>query len=67
MPLTTSRNNPARMDIQIEFASDVRPDPDNVFKGIADALFENDKYLSGSFDYSYAKEGRVLVKITFKN
>lgn len=65
-PFTTSRSLPLRMDLEIEFANDVRPDPDNVFKGIADALFENDKYLmAGSFTsrMSEDKKGRVIVRI----
>jgi Holliday junction resolvase RusA-like endonuclease len=41
-------------------------DPDNVFKGIADALFKNDKFLDGSFvsDYAPDSKGRVEISIT---
>lgn len=55
-----------RMDLQIYWCSDAHADPDNVFKGIADALFENDKYLAGSFDFTQAidKKGKVDVTIT---
>lgn len=66
-PLTSSRDSPAKMDIMIMLANDIRPDPDNIFKGIADALFENDKYvMDGSFKtvYNPEKKGQVLVTIT---
>lgn len=65
-PLTTTKDHPARMDIEIEYANNQRPDGDNVFKGIADALFDDDKYLmAGSYvgSMSAEKKGRVLVKI----
>lgn len=53
------------MKLHIYFKDKTHGDSDNVFKGIADALFENDKYLSGSFDYSYDKENpRVEVWIS---
>lgn len=54
----------ACMDIYILFANKAHGDPDNIFKGIADALFVNDKFLSGSFDFGYDKESpRVEVRI----
>lgn len=56
----------ARMDMQIYFSNKAHADSDNVFKGIADALFENDKYLSGSFDFSYAQCAKVEVVIHFE-
>lgn len=65
-PLTTSKESHAKMEIEIYFTNDVRADCDNIFKGIADALFENDKYiLWGSFigKISPDKVGRVVVKI----
>jgi hypothetical protein len=65
-PLTTTRGSPARMDIEIEFANDARADCDNVYKGIADALFKNDKYLmDGSFKGTFAEDkiGKVKIKI----
>lgn len=53
------------MDIMVYFKDKTHADSDNVFKGIADALFENDKYLSGSFDFDYDKENpRVEVEIS---
>lgn len=52
------------MALLIYFKDKTHGDSDNIFKGIADALFENDKYISGSFDYDYDKENpRVEVVI----
>lgn len=67
-PLTTSAENPMRMDIEIEFSSDGRrPDPDNVFKGIADALFKNDKHLmAGSFVSKISPDKVGSVKVIIK-
>lgn len=55
-----------RMTLNIEFANKAHGDCDNIFKGIADALFMNDKHLVGSFDYEYSpyKEGSVYIEIT---
>jgi len=36
------------MDIRIKWANERRSDPDNVFKGIADSLFKDDKNVYGS-------------------
>lgn len=49
------------MNLQIEWADNKHADPDNVFKGIADALFENDKNLDGSFVTKMAQDGRGKV------
>lgn len=53
------------MRLIIVWANKAHADSDNVFKGIADALFMNDKYLVGEFDYTYGDVGRVEVTITF--
>ena len=54
----------ARMSIEIYWANEAHGDPDNVFKGIADALFVNDKNLGGSFEFEMDKKmPRVEVKI----
>jgi Holliday junction resolvase RusA-like endonuclease len=65
-----------RLDVMIYFRFHRRSDPDNVFKGIADALCpggkygqemglcENDKYFIGEFDFEIDKESpRVEVEI----
>lgn len=65
-PLTTKASEKARMDIKIFWMNGVHGDPDNIFKGIADSLFRNDKFLDGSFESCHAADGRgkVEVKIT---
>lgn len=63
-PIALGKKFKIRMDLMIYFKDDVRSDPDNVFKGIADALFENDKYVAGSFDYEFAEKGRVEALLT---
>lgn len=65
-PIVESKRK-VRMDIMIDWHSDGHGDCDNIFKGIADALFTNDKYVVGTFDYRYPedKQGAVEVLITF--
>lgn len=54
------------MMIDIYFANKKHGDPDNIFKGIADSLFGDDKYVAGSFDFDYDKENpRVEVALLF--
>lgn len=67
-PLTTKASEKARMDIKIFWMNGVHADPDNVFKGIADALFKNDKFLDGSFESGYTPDakGRVEVSVTLE-
>jgi Holliday junction resolvase RusA-like endonuclease len=56
------------MALGIHYRSDARrPDPDNVWKGIADALFKQDRNVVGSFDFAFDAEApRVEVKITWE-
>lgn len=61
-PINTGKNK-VRMDIVTTFVDDTHGDSDNIFKGIADALFVNDKYLSGSFDFQYGKQPVVDITI----
>lgn len=65
-PLTTKHSEIARMDIKIFWMNGIHGDPDNIFKGIADALFKNDKFLDGSFESrnSLDGKGRVDIEIT---
>ena len=60
-------NEKIYVNLKIEWKNDtsVRGDCDNIFKGIADALFVNDKYVAGSFDYETSKtnNGKVYVEI----
>jgi len=54
------------MNIQIFWHGENHGDPDNVFKGIADALFADDKHLDGSFNSQHQKgDPRVEVCIVF--
>lgn len=50
-PIVLDSDERARMDIQIQFSGRSHGDPDNVWKGIADALFVNDSRLDGSFTH----------------
>ena len=65
-PITLEKNQDACMDLKIYWADERHPDPENVFGSIADALFESDKHLDGSFEAGHnpEKKGRVEVKIT---
>ncbi len=66
-PIAISKEHPARVDIDIEYANEIRPDNDNVLKGVLDALFVNDKFvMAGSFKSLIAPDrvGRVKVKVT---
>jgi len=65
-PIKLTEEKTATMDIAIEWANKAHADCDNIFKGIADALFDNDKHItSGSFKscMSKSKHGQVLVRI----
>lgn len=55
----------AVMNIQILWKNGSHGDCDNIWKGIADALFQNDKHVAGSFQYEYSgdKVGKVEVEI----
>lgn len=53
-----------KMSLMIYFKDKTHADCDNIYKGIADALFTNDKYLAcGGIDYEYSDQGRVDVTI----
>lgn len=66
-PIALPRGARAQMDIRISWKNGAHADPENVFGAIADALFENDKNLAGSFDFELADDGvgRVAVDIRF--
>ena len=53
-----------RMDIKITWSSEVHGDPENIFGSIADALFENDKHLAGSFQYNHSPDKKARVDVT---
>ena len=62
-PLETSKECPAHMHVNIEWKNDVHADPEGVFGSIADALFSQDKYLSGSFEANPVPAGQGKVEI----
>lgn len=62
-PFTTNSGDKARMDIRVFWRNGIHGDPDNIFKGIADALFKNDKFLDGSFETNYSPDGKGRVEV----
>lgn len=64
-PIVLAKGQTAMMTLEIEWADETHPDPENVFGSIADALFQNDKHLNGTFhaEHSLEKKGRVKVRI----
>ena len=58
----------AEVTIIIHWASEAHADADNIYKGILDSLFENDKHISCGgihFEHAADKKGRVDVTIKF--
>ena len=51
------------VDVMVTYKVKRHGDTDNVAKGINDALFLNDKYVAGSYDYQYGVIGCVEVTI----
>lgn len=64
-PIVATENK-IYVKIYIEFKDKTHGDGDNIFKGICDALFMNDKYIAGEFDYEYSKDkiGKIDIEIT---
>ena len=62
-PFKTSSASKARMDVRIFGMNGIHGDPDNIFNGLADALFKNDKFLDGSFESNYSPDGKGRVEI----
>ena len=65
-PITIPPGRKAYMEIMIRWKNNKRPDAENVFGSIADALFENDKYLAGSFDFAWEPTGQGMVEVRIK-
>lgn len=66
MPEAT-RERPVRVDVTCYFTNGTHPDPENVRKGIVDALFPGgDKFVYGYHHYPLydAANPRVLVEVT---
>lgn len=53
----------AVMDIVIHWANERHADQESIFGSIADAIFENDKELAGSFSAVHDGQGKVEVTI----
>ena len=53
------KNYRAWMELKIYWCDESHGDSDNVFKGVADSLFENDKELDGSFE-SFHQKGKGI-------
>lgn len=62
-PLATSEECPGHMHIKIQWKNGVHADPEGVFGSIADAIFSQDKYLSGSFEANPVPVGQGKVEI----
>lgn len=63
-----STGRKTHMALRITWANESHADADNIFKGIADALFMNDKELIGEFDAEHGDKGcagAVMVTLTF--
>lgn len=65
-PLNTKKNLRGRMDLSIHWGNDAHGDPENIFGAIADALFDNDKYLDGSFVSQSSEDGHAKVDVVIQ-
>lgn len=61
-PLDTG-DRKCRMRIRIEWGTNGHGDPENIFGAIADAIFENDKFLAGEFDFEQKPTGKGRVHV----
>ena len=52
-----------RVEVIATYKDKTHGDTDNVAKGVNDALFANDKYVSGSYEFQYGKSGGIRVEI----
>lgn len=71
LPLQASREKPVRITTRAFFKNGVHPDPENVHKGVKDALFYKaggvgDKYTGGSYDPPLYDAERPRVEITIE-
>lgn len=66
-PMILKKDQKYYVDVMIYFKNKKHGDPDNIAKGINDAIFVkplSDKYVAGSYDFAYDKENpRVEIKI----
>lgn len=62
-PIAIPDGYKAVMNLRVFYTDNTHPDTDNVFKGIADALFQNDKRLAGSFDFWVKPKAGGIVEV----
>lgn len=64
-PIVLGKMQEAEMFLRIEWGKETHGDPESIFGSIADALFFNDKHVSGGFIFAHSrnKKGRVKVQI----
>lgn len=64
-PISIEEGKFAHMKINIYWGNEAHGDPENIFGSIADALFVNDKHLSGEFHFGHDPgNGHVDVELT---
>lgn len=53
------------LNVMVYFRNKKHADPENIRKGIQDAIFEDDKYVAGCVDFDYdSKNPRCEIEIT---
>ena len=65
-PIVLAKDARAFMEIKIQWSSKVHGDPEGMFGSIADALFDNDKNLAGSFDFEYSSDKKAMTFVTIR-
>ena len=59
-----SRAQKVRLDCIVHFKDRRHGDPENVRKGISDAIFQDDRKVIGFYDFDYSSKPGVEVKIS---
>jgi hypothetical protein len=62
-PVYTPPNKKVWVDVMIFFDTKQHGDPDNIFKGVLDALLVNDKLVAGQFDFKYDRQPRLEITL----
>jgi len=62
-PILLAEGISAKVDILIKWKDKKGGDGDNVYKGILDALFINDKWVRGSYDWALSEDKKGLVEV----
>ncbi len=65
-PIRLEKGQWARMDLTIYWKNGAHGDPDNIWKGICDALFKNDRNVDGSFKSWLSPTAKGVVRVTLK-